>query len=100
MWASQCRCRLLRKAEGAGFEPANALRRLRFSRLVHSTALPPRRLRYSVAAEGRSGFGDVRRVEQPAGGRFPLDIERLQTARDPIVARVAEEQIAREGGRG
>jgi site-specific DNA recombinase len=30
-------------AEGAGFEPANDLRRLRFSRPVHSTALPPLR---------------------------------------------------------
>ena len=30
-------------AEGAGFEPAIALRRLRFSRPVHSTALPPLR---------------------------------------------------------
>jgi hypothetical protein len=31
------------RAEGAGFEPANDLRRLRFSRPVHSTALPPLR---------------------------------------------------------
>src|SRR5437899_2713411 len=34
-------------AEGAGFEPANELPRCRFSRPMHSTALPPLRRRPS-----------------------------------------------------
>src|SRR5262249_26692832 len=32
-----------KRAEGAGFEPANASRRLRFSRPMQSTTLPPLR---------------------------------------------------------
>ena len=33
--------KLFRKADGVGFEPTNDFRRCRFSRPVHSTALPP-----------------------------------------------------------
>jgi hypothetical protein len=49
------------ETEGAGFEPANGLRRLRFSRPVHSTALPPLRNveGYPCRLGARRAFGMI-----------------------------------------
>jgi hypothetical protein len=63
----------LAEAEGAGFEPADELPRLRFSRPVHSTTLPPLRgseCRWSARAAGGPDVVELGLVEreQPAFG--------------------------------